>query len=112
MKVQQVLDQHTDEVWYISYSPCGQYLASASKDCSIIIWDLSKVAAPPQFSPATTQLTEVKKPIASVHQLKEHTEAITYLDWSPDGSRLLSASIDHTVKLWDVQVAFQAVTCS
>lgn len=85
MKVQQVLDQHTDEVWYISYSPCGQYLASASKDCSIIIWDLSK------------------KPIASVHQLKEHTEAITYLDWSPDGSRLLSASIDHTVKLWDVQ---------
>ncbi|KAF9380789.1 hypothetical protein BGX21_002274, partial [Mortierella sp. AD011] len=36
----QVLDGHSKEVWYISFSHDGRYLASASEDSKIIIWDL------------------------------------------------------------------------
>lgn len=33
-----ILDGHTDEVWNIEWSHDGTYLASASKDKSVIIW--------------------------------------------------------------------------
>lgn len=35
-----VLEDHTDEVWFVSFSHNGKYLASASKDKTVIIWDL------------------------------------------------------------------------
>jgi len=35
-----ILEKHTDEVWYIKFSYNGKYLASASKDNTIILWDV------------------------------------------------------------------------
>ena len=35
-----VLDNHTNEVWYITFSHDGKYLASGSADSRIIIWNL------------------------------------------------------------------------
>ncbi len=35
-------------------------------------------------------------------KLKGHTDAVTFLDYSPDGKILASTSYDGTVKLWDV----------
>ena len=34
-----ILEEHTDEVWFLAYSPDGSMLASASKDARAIIWD-------------------------------------------------------------------------
>jgi WD40 repeat protein len=34
-----VLEAHTDEVWYVVYSPDGLYLSSASKDGSVVVWN-------------------------------------------------------------------------
>jgi WD40 repeat protein len=35
-----ILKDHADEVWHVTYSHSGRYLASASKDGSCIIWDM------------------------------------------------------------------------
>ena len=35
-----VLAEHTNEVWWIEWSPDGRYLASGGKDCHVIIWKI------------------------------------------------------------------------
>jgi WD40 repeat protein len=32
------MQQHTDEVWCCAWSSDGSILASASKDCSVVLW--------------------------------------------------------------------------
>lgn len=35
-----VLTQHDDEVWFVAFSHDGRFLATASKDCTAIVWRL------------------------------------------------------------------------
>ncbi|KAG0001041.1 hypothetical protein BGZ65_003846, partial [Modicella reniformis] len=78
-----VLDSHTNEVWYISFSHDGRYLASASADRRIIIWNLET------FEPMQT--------------LQGHEDKVTCCVWSPNDSQILTAGNDRAVNLWDVQ---------
>jgi len=77
-----ILEGHNDEVWNVSFSPDGKYLASGSKDSTSIIWDTSN------FKIKCT--------------LEGHTDAISNMYWSPDSTRLLTCSNDKTIKLWDI----------
>jgi len=37
----------------------------------------------------------------ALQQYSEHTSAVTSLDWSSDGSKIVSSSTDNTVRVWD-----------
>ncbi|KAF9318920.1 hypothetical protein BG003_010336 [Podila horticola] len=78
-----VLEEHTNEVWYVSFSHDGRFLASASADSRIIIWNVQT------YEPVFT--------------LQGHTNKVSCCAWSPDDTKILSTGLDRTVKLWDVQ---------
>jgi len=77
------LCRHTDEVWFATVTQNGRFMASASKDNSIVIWE---IAADADFR--------------VVQLLVGHAEPCSYLAWSPDDRYMLSASSDCSVRLW------------
>lgn len=83
------LKGHKDIIYSIVYSVDGSWLASASADSSIILWDmkgLSETEIPP-----------------TPRFLKGHADAVYMVAFSPNGKWLASASADSTVRLWDIQ---------
>jgi WD repeat-containing protein 26 len=76
------LDHHTQEVWYLQFSPDGRWLATASQDASVMIYDTSAFTVS--------------------HRLTGHDKEVTYLSWSPDSSKLISCSKDTKARVWDV----------
>lgn len=85
LKTTHILREHTNEVWYISFSHSGKYLASASLDNIIIIWNLRDF---------------------SVHsKLIGHERGVMCVEWSPDDMTLLSSGRDKKAILWDFNTA-------
>lgn len=84
LKLKKTLSFHSNEVWFIKYSPDGKYLATGSKDTKIMIYD------------ATNNYK-----LQCVFQL--HTESITYLTWNESSTELLSLSFDQTLRIWSIE---------
>jgi WD repeat-containing protein 26 len=91
-----VLTGHKDEVWDIKFSHDGTKLASSSKDSSVIIWDT-------EVSPTSSMANKLQT-WEQLHVFRDHTGGVASLDWSPDDERLLTASHDHKVKMWLIEV--------
>lgn len=36
----QILSEHSDEVWFLRFSNNGKYLATGSKDMTVILWKI------------------------------------------------------------------------
>ncbi|KAF7729776.1 hypothetical protein EC973_003855 [Apophysomyces ossiformis] len=82
----QILEGHTDEVWHVAFSNNGQYLASASRDSTCIIWDMK-----------TFEMVHV---LSAAHQF----DGSSYTAWSPDDSKILVCdSGDNCLRLWNVE---------
>jgi len=77
---------HFKEVYTVSWSPDGKYVASGSGDETVQIWD---------FTRGEHILTY------SGHRHKVGKGLIQAIMWSPDGKYLVSGSWDKTVRIWD-----------
>jgi WD40 repeat protein len=80
----------TAEVLGLAWSPDGRWVAAASADSHVYLWEA-----------ATGHLS---------HYLQDHRSEVQSIAWSPDGSRLASASIDGTACVWDATTGQHLLT--
>ncbi len=115
---------HQSWVTSVSFSPTGEYLATASVDGTAKLWDLSGnqiaqfkghqgMVTTVSFSPTgeylatasdddecTTILWDLSG--NAIAQFKGHQGMVTSVSFSPTGEYLVTASVDGTAKLWDL----------
>src|SRR5258707_11033803 len=77
----QTLEGHRELVWSVAFSHDSTWLASASSDKTVKIWDASSGEC--------------------LQTLKGHSDRVWSVAFSHDSTRLASASGDKTVKIWD-----------
>ncbi|UUU23957.1 nSTAND1 domain-containing NTPase [Streptomyces sp. DSM 40750] len=78
---------HGGAVYLTSFSPNGKYLATASYDRSVRLWDVADPSRPKALG----------KPLTG------HTSWVSTSVFDPDGRTLASAGDDGTIRLWDVR---------
>ena len=76
-----ILKGHSDAVCCVVFSADGSRLATASKDCTIRLWD--------------------SKTGHNITTLWGHTRRVNSVAFSKDGTQLASASTDGTIRLWN-----------
>ncbi|XWS38568.1 hypothetical protein CRYUN_Cryun19dG0142700 [Craigia yunnanensis] len=80
----QILQVHTDEVWFLQFSYNRKYLASSSNDQSEIIWEVDANG------------------VSLKHKLSGHGKPISSVSWSPDDHEFLTCGVEEVVRCWDV----------
>jgi WD40 repeat protein/serine/threonine protein kinase len=91
-----VLQGHARAVEAIAWSPDGRFLATASADKTVKLWEVRRAEG-------GGRKEELRTVHSAFRTLAGHASLIHALAWSPDGRRLATASADKTVKVWDVQ---------
>lgn len=76
-----ILHGHTKPISQVRISPDGRFVASASADATLKIWDAATGA--------------------HMDTLVGHMAGVSCLAWTPDSNTLASGSDDKTIRLWD-----------
>ncbi|GFU17641.1 chromatin assembly factor 1 subunit B [Nephila pilipes] len=103
------LYRHNKSVNVVRFSPNGELLASGDDEGAMFIWQLKE-----------RDVSEVPKDEDIVNQedwfplklLRGHLEDIYDISWSSDGNFLVSASMDNTAIIWDMQKFQKVHICS
>ena len=72
---------HTSQAGALTFSPCGQRLATGGQDNAVILWDAKSGKAE--------------------HVMRRHSSFISSVSFSADGVRLASRSYDGFICVWD-----------
>lgn len=117
------LSGHTDRIFNIDFSSDGNRLATASADGTARVWNVSlarellawpvsggggdvaispdgKLLAAGNGDEGTAEVWDAATG-AELLTLVGHTDNVTAITFSPDGTRLATASADATAKIWD-----------
>lgn len=99
------LKGHTNSVNSLAFTPTGTYLASSSNDLSIKLWDFTTYACVRTLRGHDHTISAVRFiPAQGIIASGGDTSS---MDVTAAGTKqLLSASRDHTVKLWDMETGF------
>ena len=82
----------------IAFLGSGRRLAAANEGGQIYVWDLPET--PPAFeAPKNSERKAPDQP--PVRRLEGHSNGVTRLVATPDGKTLVSASLDHSVHIWE-----------
>ena len=116
--------EHTADVHCVSFSRDGKYLASASHDHTIKLWDITSEHSLKTFEGHSSLVYGVEishdgKTLVSSSQDKSiklwdissgecqttytgHEYAVFAVLFTPDGQKIVSSSVDKTIRLWDI----------
>ncbi|GFV78855.1 chromatin assembly factor 1 subunit B [Trichonephila clavipes] len=103
------LYRHNKSVNVVRFSPNGELLASGDDEGAMFIWQLKE-----------RDISETPKDEENANQedwfplklLRGHLEDIYDISWSSDGNFLVSASMDNTAIIWDMQKFQKVHICS
>lgn len=127
-----VLTGHTDAVECVTYSPDGKTIVTAGWDATLRLWDastgrqLAELEGPSQqigvgFSPDGKMLASLSDPVddsqgtlssmlifwdvaerKQLAMIPAHSARSYSVLFTPDGKKVITSSLDRTIKVWDV----------
>lgn len=91
----------------VTFLSDSRHLVSGNRRGEIVVWKLPEAAPEPDAADRNDKDDPSKSPpdCPPVFRLDGHSNGITHLKPLPGGNKLVSASLDHTLRLWDVDAA-------
>lgn len=81
---------HADGVRTVAWSPDGRYIASAGRDMTVQVWEVTTGAC--------------------IYTYHGHIDEIWSVAWSPDSRSIVSAGSDNAVEVWEATSGYDGTT--